>query len=436
MHDKKAGRTWDSYRDYEPRTEAGCERLRLLLLLGLARWEAGFVAFMFEVWTEVDRVLKPGGFICAWSLPKTSDIAGLAMRMVGWERWDSILHLFGQGMVKAGDLGKKIDKHLGAEREVVGVSPSIRPNSERGNGVSHDSRLGKVWNETKPATPEAERWTGWSTQLAPGHEDWLIARKPKTKGMSDAAQVLEHGCGAMNVMGCAVPRGADEREALKAKASQGTGLGIGDVYGDGDRVAYDPTDGWPKNVVITAGGEDCPAKGIDRQSGYQRDGTAVGRNTKGKVTGVTFKLASTGIDYGHGGGGGASRFFNRFDAVVRYQPKNRDRSQGHLHGKHRHPTPKPLALMTHLVKLFAATDAQTDDIPAVVLDPFMGTGVTGLACVEELVRFVGIEMAPCESDASPNFEIAKSKIMAAIGSPEAAAEANEAAPAGAQLHLL
>lgn len=49
-----------------------------------------------------------------------------------------------------------------------------------------------------------------------------------------------------------------------------------------------------------------------------------------------------------------------------------------------HPTPKPLPLMLELVELF--TDP--DDL---VLDPFCGSGTTGVACLRLGRRFIGIE---------------------------------------------
>lgn len=49
-----------------------------------------------------------------------------------------------------------------------------------------------------------------------------------------------------------------------------------------------------------------------------------------------------------------------------------------------HPTQKPLPLMKQLVHLFS-NSGQT------VLDPFMGSGTTGIACVQQSRQFVGIE---------------------------------------------
>ena len=53
--------------------------------------------------------------------------------------------------------------------------------------------------------------------------------------------------------------------------------------------------------------------------------------------------------------------------------------------KNHHPTVKPIELMRYLVRL---TKTPTGGI---VLDPFMGSGTTGIACVLEGREFIGIE---------------------------------------------
>lgn len=52
-----------------------------------------------------------------------------------------------------------------------------------------------------------------------------------------------------------------------------------------------------------------------------------------------------------------------------------------------HPTPKPVALMLELVADFA-------DPGELVLDPFCGSGTTGVACLRLGRRFIGIEKDP------------------------------------------
>ena len=63
----------------------------------------------------------------------------------------------------------------------------------------------------------------------------------------------------------------------------------------------------------------------------------------------------------------------------------------------KHPTQKPLALMRHFILLLTN---ERD----VVLDPFMGSGSSGLASIELGRKFIGIELSPVY------FEIAKRRI--------------------------
>ena len=63
-------------------------------------------------------------------------------------------------------------------------------------------------------------------------------------------------------------------------------------------------------------------------------------------------------------------------------PVRGDRTEARVHA-----TQKPLALLQALVRDFT----QPGDL---VLDPFMGSGTTGVACLAEHRRFVGIERDP------------------------------------------
>jgi len=76
--------------------------------------------------------------------------------------------------------------------------------------------------------------------------------------------------------------------------------------------------------------------------------------------------------------GSASRFFYCAKA-------SRSERNAGLEGTNHHPTIKPIELMRYLVRL---TKTPTG---GVVLDPFMGSGATGIACVLEGRDFIGIE---------------------------------------------
>ena len=78
-------------------------------------------------------------------------------------------------------------------------------------------------------------------------------------------------------------------------------------------------------------------------------------------------------------------------------------------GKAPHPTTKPRWLMNELVSLFS-------NAGELVLDPFMGSGTTGMACANLGRRFIGIEREPTY------FDIACRRIEEAYRQPRLFAE--------------
>jgi len=75
------------------------------------------------------------------------------------------------------------------------------------------------------------------------------------------------------------------------------------------------------------------------------------------------------------------------------------------YGDKSHPTEKPLPLMTWCIK-------QLPDTAQTILDPFMGSGTTGVACVKMGRKFIGIEREP------KYFEIACRRIREAYAQPD------------------
>ena len=69
-----------------------------------------------------------------------------------------------------------------------------------------------------------------------------------------------------------------------------------------------------------------------------------------------------------------------------------------------HPTQKPLRVMKWCLEFIPT--ART------ILDPFMGSGTTGVACVKLGRKFIGIEIEP------KYFEIACRRIQAAYDQPD------------------
>ncbi|WP_313237837.1 DNA methyltransferase [Delftia acidovorans] len=192
--------------------------------------------------------------------------------------------------------------------------------------------LGWIFSSGFPKSHNlAGDWDGWGTALKPAWESIVLARKPLTSTVAE--NVLAHGTGALNIDGCRVPVDAsDDIHAKNPHTKGGFGHGNAAVYGDSAGApAYNPSSGrWPANL-IHGGGE--PAALL----------------------------------------GEAARYFYCAKA------NKRDRGAGN-----NHPTVKPTDLMAYLCRLVTPPGG-------LVLDPFMGSGSTGKACMREGFRFLGIE---------------------------------------------
>ncbi|CPW68504.1 DNA-methyltransferase [Mycobacteroides abscessus] len=338
----------------------------------------------FQQWctawaTECLRILKPGGHLLAFGGSRTWHRLAAAVEDAGFEIRDSIAWLYGSGFPKSLDVSKAIDKAAGAEREVVGTH-----HRHGGGSAVSGSMLGSLGTDselplTAPATVAAKQWQGWGTALKPSFEPIVVARKPLAGTV--AANVLEHGTGALNIDACRV--GDEVRHASFTSFAPASGNRLG---APGTQEARRGTQGepkeytgrWPTNVVL----DEHQAAQLDQQSGTLHSGTMrAGTQRQPRVGGTiygadtrTFAPADT-----YGDSGGASRFF----PVFRYEAKAPTSERPNADGV-QHPTVKPLDLMRWLVRLVTP-------VGAVVLEPFAGSGTTAEACVLEDRQCIAIE---------------------------------------------
>ena len=346
------GKAWDNHTSYEPKTERGKDCVRFLSALGLKSWEVGFVAFIADVFSQCLRVLRPGGHGLVWALPRTSDLTCMGLRVAGWEIRDCCVHLNGSGFPKSLNVGKAIDAHLGAEREVVdtrsGTGSRVMCGDPKGKG------FGPVVEVTTPATDEAKRWEGWGTALKPSSEHWWCIRKPLSGTV--AQNVLEHGVGGLNIDATRVGVSGGTKGVNHPK----TGLfGIG---GNADIKSIDKGR-WPPNTLLThspdctesACVEGCVVVELGRQSGVSSSGRPQPVKGTGGIWG-----ASSGLPPGdqHGDTGTAARYFPQFRYVPKPSRAERERGCKHL---------KP--------KQFKIKDGLTDEERAMVLARLKAAGV-------------------------------------------------------------
>lgn len=336
----------------------------------------GFVEFMTKVMRECLRVLKPGGHALVWALPRTAHWTGWAVEDAGFEIRDVVLHLFGQGFPKSHDVSKAIDRHFGAERKVIAANPNHRPISGVAyEGVYSGANTGAP-DITAPAIDDAKNWEGWGTALKPAAEHWIMARKPFEGTV--AANVLMHRTGALNVDGCRVKMQPDDPSIARQSWSGDRGFagtrGVDQIgstnirSGGGSRRAGR----FPANVTL----DEEAAAALDAQSGVLKSGrlSPVVRANRGGYSGPFPEISTYSCE---ASSGGASRFF-----YVAKAPKKDRTAGGEVENKH--PTVKNTELMRWLCRLITPPGG-------VVLDPFMGSGSTGIAAWREGFGFVGIE---------------------------------------------
>lgn len=140
---------------------------------------------------------------------------------------------------------------------------------------------------------------------------------------------------------------------------------------------------FPSNLVL----DEEAAEALDEQSGL-RPGDNPNRSPRnnGAFKSVAKGAETARLSLGHSDAGGASRFF--------YVAKASKSDRGE---DNKHPTVKSTKLMSYLCRLVTPPGG-------VVLDPFMGSGSTGVAAKAEGFDFVGIER---EAD---YFETSKKRI--------------------------
>jgi len=350
-----------------------------------------------EFWTEVYRVMKPGAHLIAYGGTRTIHRLTVGIEDAGFEIRDSIYWLYGSGFPKSHNVSKAIDAHLGAEREVVGTRDTYTGANKNNNTFMTSDRHMDV---TAPATPEAAQWDGWGTALKPAVEPAVLARKPLSGTV--AQNVLQYGTGGINIDGCRV----GDENTLRPNSNAGSVF----VVKDNERKSTGSSSGrWPANILL----DEVSAEMMDQQSGESIGTGKIQRQARTRqgwmLTNAHFNAVEANSPDNYGDSGGASRFFYIAKASSTEREiglQGMDKIKGrHMNGQQRkdgtfqewlseplpranhHPTVKPLQLMQYMIRLITPPGGT-------VLDPFMGSGSTGAACMLEGVQFIGIDITP------------------------------------------
>lgn len=311
-------------------------------------WDGGDIAFRKETWELALKLLKPGGHLLAFSASRNYHRMAVAIEDAGFDIRDQIMWIYGSGFPKSHNIGKGVDKKLGNDREVVGTIERGSVEDAIAKGVGYTADPANQNNKaifgygTETVTKGNSEWEGWGTALKPAHEPIVMARKSIEGTIVD--NVLKHGTGGINIDECRIEGEKQTRDS-----------------------SPDTKGRFPANVIHD--GSEEVLSGFPNAKGFVSNGNAeVGEYSKGVINPMRRGNATSYAD-----DGSAARFF--------YCPKVSKSERGE---DNTHPTVKPQELMKYLCRLVTPKGGT-------VLDPFMGSGSTGMAAKDEGFDFIGIE---------------------------------------------
>ena len=346
----------------------------------------------FTIWAKAMlRITRPGGFLLCFGGTRTFHRLTCAIEDAGWEIRDCMMWLYGSGFPKSHDISKAIQKAKGIKPEKIEPASGVgfmKPDSEDWHVTKHKLTMPK-------AEGLAQFWNGYGTALKPAWEPIIVAMKPKEGSFADNAE--KYGVAGLNIDGGRIGIELITQHGRKETWSQSMS---GKNYEQ--KSGTNPHQGrWPANLIL----DEEARKMLDEQSGKTPSNF---RKNKGDGNGVGMFGVSGGNTQGHKDFGGASRFF--YCAKTSRKERNmgledcEDKVGGGMAGtrdqtlltgsgnirnnkmKNNHPTVKPLALMKYLCTLL-----KMPGYNQVILDPFMGSGTTAMACKELGINYIGIE---------------------------------------------
>jgi len=331
-------------------------------------WDGFGIEYDIDFWKEVLRVLKPGGHLFAFGGSRTYHRIACAIQDAGFEIRDMIEWVYGSGFPKSLNIGKAIDKLQGNKREIVGVGKSGKPKTHTSSlnmSQVKNNTFGGEFNISKGNSD----WEGYGTALKPAHEPIVLARKPLSE-KTVALNVLKWRVGGLAIDNCRVESQAKSFKDSRTDKVQQNCYG---KYKQG--TDYDGSLGrFPANFIHD--GSDEVVDLFPNSNGSASRFFYCAKASKSERDMGCENLEEKESVYPG---------VNSFD-----ENGNRLKEDGSiippLKSKNNHPTVKPIALMKYLITLISREGQ-------VILDPFMGSGTTGVACKLLNRKFIGIEQS-------------------------------------------
>ena len=308
-------------------------------------WDGGDIAFRKETWELAYKLLKPGGHLLAFSASRNYHRMAVAIEDAGFEIRDQIMWIYGSGFPKSLNLGD-----------------------------------------------------GWGTALKPAHEPIVMAKK-RLEG-TNKQNKDKYGTGGINIDECRIEgevkrpdTNPDFRDVAKKAMAQG----------GQDKLNFNQITGAKRKTTVRKSRDDNNVwtdnnSGMKQEDNHFADADPRGRYPANVMhDGLQEEWAryfycpktskserNRGLD--HLPTKKTSSMAGRRDShdMEGYSIDNDVTERFVTERKNVHPTVKPVELMKYLCRLVTPKGGT-------VLDPFMGSGSTGMAAKDEGFDFIGIE---------------------------------------------
>jgi site-specific DNA-methyltransferase (adenine-specific) len=296
------GKEWDSYAwDARRNTEAaklvGSGSIRNAPIYKAGK---GFQQAVTGWGEAILPHLYPGALVLMFGGTRTWHRLACGMEDAGFEIWDTLMWLHGQGFPKAQDISKLIDKANGDERKTIAIGSDGATRAPRAMAPGGAARTA-VQTISEPATRISAPWSGHkTTALKPAWEPVLCFKKPLTGTYAEMA--LQYGSGALNVDGGRIAGPPTTHGGVRQKAT---------IYAGAFQVGKEdfresPLGRYPANLIL-----ECTCEQTETVS--VRDGVAVKRNLDGHTYNEHQEWgmrAKAGLDVYKGGKMQRSEFFD------------------------------------------------------------------------------------------------------------------------------
>lgn len=339
------------------------------------------------IWRECLRVLKPGGAACVMSGPRLDCLWRVCrdLEAAGFElAQTAYCHVYRSGFPKGANFSVMADQRAGVERtegarEWRGGQRTGGILGKESGGCGTNLGTQTLVKYDAPATPLASALSGQFSKgkIKPAFELIIWARKPISE-KTEFDNVVRWGTGAVNCGECMVPYDAD----TKPKGGYGgmkVGMGqIGETQDYSGEQQANPSGRFPANVL-------CQDNALGEGSKY-------------------FSISAWAAEHGFGEEGWAEaaeagliqvpkaskaerhKGLELPDSEVKMYARPCDWEGANWKGNN-HPCCKPTRLFSYIIELLCPAGGT-------VLDPFCGSGSTGVAAIQCGRQFIGVEMEP------------------------------------------